>query len=225
MRSDATPVANSARPEEAYYANVRHELVSFLPSEYSRVLEVGCGEGVFAPLLKVRPCEIWGVEMDPISAQRAAARLDKVLLGTFDAVQPALPEHYFDLVVCNDVIEHMLDPNAFVGSVKRQMTARGFLLASIPNMRHWEVLWHLLVQKDWKYVRSGILDRTHLRFFTEKSIRRLFEESGFEIVRSAGINGVFDPVRRFAFGALNLLTAGYYRDTQFRQFAVLVRLR
>jgi 2-polyprenyl-3-methyl-5-hydroxy-6-metoxy-1,4-benzoquinol methylase len=211
------------RPGPQYYANVRHEMVPFLPPEYSRVLEVGCGEGVFAPLL-TRPCEKWGVEMDPVSAERARQTMDRVLVGTYEEVAPGLPERFFDLVVCNDVIEHMADPETFLTAVRTRMAPGGHIVASIPNMRHWEVLWQLLVRKDWKYVREGIMDRTHLRFFTERSIRRLFEEGGFTIVRAAGINGVFDPVRRALFGVLSALTLGSYRDTQFRQFAVLARL-
>lgn len=211
------------RPGPQYYANVRHEIVPFLPPEYSRVLEVGCGEGVFAPLL-TRPCEKWGVEMDPASAERARQMMDRVLVGTYEGVEGGLPEGYFDLVVCNDVIEHMADPERFLAAVRTRMVPGGYIVASIPNMRHWEVLWQLLVRKDWKYVRDGIMDRTHLRFFTERSIRRLFEDHGFVVERMSGINGVFDPVRRAVFGLVSALTLGFYRDTQFRQFALLARL-
>lgn len=212
------------RPGPQYYANVRHEMVGFLPPRYSRVLEVGCGEGVFAPLLTL-PCEKWGVEMDPNSAQRAEMVMDRVLVGLYEDVSSQLPAHYFDLVVCNDVIEHMADPEAFLAAVKGHMAPGACIMASIPNMRHWEVLWQLLVKKDWKYVREGIMDRTHLRFFTETSIRRMFEEAGFDVDRAGGINGVFGPARRMAFVALNALTFGSCRDIQFRQFAVLARLR
>jgi hypothetical protein len=92
-------------------------------------------------------------------------------------------------------------------------------------MRHWEVLWQLLARKDWQYGRDGIMDRTHLRFFTEKSIKRLFQETGFDIERASGINGAFDPVRRSALLALSALTLGYYSDIQYRQFGLLARLR
>lgn len=198
-------------------------MVPFLPGQYARVLEVGCGEGVFAPLLK-QPCETWGVEMDAASAARARERMTRVLVGTYEQVESELPVGYFDLVVCNDVIEHMADPEAFLSAVRTRMAPGGHVVASIPNMRHWEVLWQLLVKKDWKYVREGIMDRTHLRFFTERSIRRLFEDHGFTVERMAGINGVFDPVRRVLFGLVSALTLGFYRDTQFRQFALLARL-
>lgn len=211
------------RPGRHYFTNVRHEMVPFLPERYTRVLEVGCGEGAFMPLLTQR-CERWGVEMDAASAQRAATLMDRVLVGRFENVCGALPPAYFDLVVCNDVIEHMADPDGFLSSVKQCMAPGGCIVASIPNMRHWEVLWQLLVRRDWRYVREGIMDRTHLRFFTETSIHRLFTDAGFTIERSTGINGVFDPARRFVFGVVSALTLGAWADTQYRQFAVRARL-
>ena len=91
-------------------------------------------------------------------------------------------------------------------------------------MRHWEVLWELLVTKDWKYRQEGILDRTHLRFFTEKSVRRLFVEAGFVIARESGINDVFNPVRRMILRTAGLLTLGYYNDIGYRQFGILARV-
>jgi len=218
-----TPLPNLA-PGRNYYSNVRHEMVPFLPDRYSRVLEVGCGEGVFSTLLS-QPYEMWGIEPEPESAARAASVLHKVLVGRFDEVSADLPAQYFDLVVCNDVIEHLPDPEVFLRSVARCMTPGAHLIASIPNMRHWEVLVQLLANKDWRYGRDGIMDRTHLRFFTEKSIKRLFQETGFDIERVSGINGAFDPVRRWVLQAFSALTLGYYSDIQYRQFGLLVRLR
>jgi 2-polyprenyl-3-methyl-5-hydroxy-6-metoxy-1,4-benzoquinol methylase len=210
-------------PGRDYYSNVRHEMVPFLPPHYSRVLEVGCGEGRFVQLL-TRRCEVWGVELDQESAAVAATRMNRVLVGAYDAVAHRLPDASFDLIVCNDVIEHMADADAFVWSIRTKLVRGGYVMASIPNMRHWEVLWQLLIRRDWKYGREGILDRTHLRFFTERSIRRLFEEAGFEIERQAGINGAFDPIRRAVLNGVAFMTLGHARDIQFRQFGVLARL-
>lgn len=220
--SIANGSASGSGPGRYYYANPRREMVPFLPEHYSRVLEVGCGEGAFAGLLD--PCEMWGVEPEPESAARAAAHLHKVLVGHYDAVQAELPEKYFDLVVCNDVIEHLPDPESFLRSVRLRLVPGGHVVASIPNMRHWEVLWQLLVLKDWRYVREGILDRTHIRFFTEKSVRRLFETTGYVIMRASGVNDVFHPVRRAALAALGALTLGYYRDIGYRQFGILAQV-
>jgi 2-polyprenyl-3-methyl-5-hydroxy-6-metoxy-1,4-benzoquinol methylase len=198
-------------------------MTRFLPSHYSHVLEIGCGQGMFYDLLD-QPCEFWGVELEAEAAEKAAGRLQRVLVGAYDAVAAQIPENFFDLVVCNDVIEHLPDADAFIESIRTKMVRGGHIVASIPNMRHWEVLWQLLVHRDWKYGAEGILDRTHLRFFTEKSMRRLFEEGGFEVLFQDGINGVFDPVRRLILSAIAALTLGHSSDIQYRQFGVLARL-
>lgn len=216
------PQVQAVGPGRDYYANVRHEMVQFLPRTYARVLEVGCGEGAFVPLLTL-PCEVWGVEPEPQAAARAASRMHKVLVGPFDAVQAEIPMRYFDLVVCNDVIEHLKDPESFLRSIRQRLVSGGHVTASIPNVRHWEVLWQLLVSRDWRYVQSGTLDRTHLRFFTEKSVRRLFEQAGFLIEREAGINDVFNPIRRMILKTVGWLTLGHFSDMGYRQFGILAR--
>lgn len=208
-------------PIREYFANRREEMLAFLPQQYARVLEVGCGEGGFTTLL-ARGTEVWGVEPDRVSAARAANRMHRVLVGTYERVADELPDAYFDLVVCNDVIEHMIDPEAFLKSLHRKLAAGGHVVASIPNVRHWETLFELLWQKDWRYRKSGTLDRTHLRFYTKKSILRLFRESGFEVERIAGINQSNKRWRRLAFSLLSILTVGRLDDVRFPQFAIRV---
>ena len=213
-----------ADPIREYFANRRDEMLPFLPQRYGRVLEVGCGEGRFTTLL-ASGTEVWGVEPDCVSAAWAARRMHRVLVGTYDRVSDELPDAYFDLVICNDVIEHMLEPEAFLGSIRRKLAVGGHVVASIPNVRHWETLFELLWQKDWRYRHSGTLDRTHLRFYTKKSILRLFQESGLEVEQIAGINQSKKRWRRLAFSLLSILTVGRLDDVRFPQFAIRGVLR
>lgn len=215
-------VVNSADTRE-YYANARSEMLKFVPQQYSRVLEIGCGEGRFASLLD-KASELWGVEPDPTAARLASQRMHRVLNGTYDEVASRIPAQYFDVIVCNDVIEHMVEPESFLMSVRDKLTQGGRLIASLPNMRHWEGLYELLVKKDWRYRQSGLLDRTHLRFFTKISMARLFTQAGFAIERIEGINAPRKWTRRLPFVLLSALTAGYYADIQYPQFAILARL-
>lgn len=218
------PAGGGSEPTRKYYANRRDDMLPFLPARYTRVLEVGCGEGAFAALL-APGSEVWGVEPDPVSAARAATRLHRVCAGAYTQVAGQLPDAYFDLVICNDVIEHMVEPEEFLVSMRRKLAPDGHVIASIPNMRHWETLFELLWKKDWRYRQSGTLDRTHLRFYTQKSIERLFTESGFVIERIAGINEPRHPWRRLALLLLSALTLGYYADVRFPQFALRAGLK
>jgi 2-polyprenyl-3-methyl-5-hydroxy-6-metoxy-1,4-benzoquinol methylase len=209
------------------YRQQRTEMLALLPARYDRVLEIGCDEGDFAASLHG---EVWGVEPDAEAAAVASGRLHRVLTGTFETMRDALPAGYFDVVVCNDVIEHMVDHDRFLDLVRAYIAPGGVLIGSVPNMRHYRALFELLVLRDWDYRDSGVLDRTHLRWFTARSLRRSLVRAGFEIEQFHGINGGI----RFAlsrqhlphalFGlALIVLTLGYWRDISFMQFAFRAR--
>lgn len=172
-----------------YSPNLRSEVAFFLPDGYSRVLEIGCSYGTFRKNLSA-PHEYWGVEPNEGVAATASQNLDRVLVGFYDEVKHQLPDHAFDLVICNDVIEHLADPDQFLEAIKSKMSPGAYLVGSIPNVRHISNLKGLLLHKDWQYEDAGILDRTHLKFFTEKSLRKLFIEHQFEVEMLSGINDV-----------------------------------
>jgi len=120
------------------------------------------------------------------AAQQAQNVLDKVLVGDIADLMDELPANYFDIVVCNDVLEHMVDPFTVLARIKSKLKRRGMVVSSIPNIRYYHTFRELALHKTWEYEESGILDRTHLRFFTVKSIRNMYERLGFEVVRHEG---------------------------------------
>jgi 2-polyprenyl-3-methyl-5-hydroxy-6-metoxy-1,4-benzoquinol methylase len=173
--------------KDSYFKNKRQEVSALLPPDYSRVLEIGCGEGKFRENLNAAK-EYWGVELVESAAKQAENVLDRVLTGSYQEVEELIPNQYFDLIVCNDVIEHMPDHDWFLQSIQQKLKKGGYVVASIPNVRYIKNLWELLVKKDWKYREQGILDRTHLRFFTRKSMIRTLKENGFIIEQMIGLN-------------------------------------
>jgi 2-polyprenyl-3-methyl-5-hydroxy-6-metoxy-1,4-benzoquinol methylase len=196
-------------------------MLQFLPSTYSTVLEVGCAEGTFSRHLNAS--ERWGVESDAESARIAGNALNRVLRGSYDVVAADIPDEYFDIVICNDVIEHMRDHDWFFKSIYRKIRKQGFLIGSIPNVRHIRNLFELLILKDWRYREIGILDRTHLRFFTEKSLIRSLTESEFIIEQFNGINksrGIFPNI---LMGTISIASLGYYSDIGYLQFGFRAR--
>lgn len=212
-----------------YYANTRPEVAAFLPAGASRVLEIGCGAGAFRRNF-AGPVEYWGVEAVPAVAREAAGLLDHVLPGTFVEVADSLPDGYFDLVVCNDVIEHMDDYEGFLRAIQVKMrTGRSYLVGSVPNVRYITNLYALLVHKDWQYADAGILDRTHLRFFTRRSLERALREHGYHLERMAGINGIAIGFRSVSFLVksclIHLVSAVLGRDTLYAQFGFRVCLK
>jgi len=199
----------------AYYQNYRKEMIRLLPEHYSKVLEVGCGEGNFRKNLS-QENECWGVEPIKASARKAAEKMDKVLIGTFNEMYDQIPDDYFDLVICNDVIEHMTDHEEFFHSIKKKIKKEGCLVASIPNVRFISNLIELVIKKDWEYKYAGILDRTHLRFFTEKSLKRTIIDSRFEIDQFKGINNYRSGgIKRYFFNVIFMLLGQDARSMQF----------
>jgi 2-polyprenyl-3-methyl-5-hydroxy-6-metoxy-1,4-benzoquinol methylase len=176
-------------PGSGYRSNVRPEVMALLPAlkPEAKLLEIGCGEGGFAAAIP-GVAETWGIEPGAHAAAIARQRLSKVLVGTFDAVKPVLPAYYFDLVVCNDVIEHMTDHDEFLRSIQDHMAPGGYLVGSVPNVRFRGNLFNLIVARDWHYQDSGTLDRTHFRFFTFRSLRRSLEDAGLDVQRLQGLN-------------------------------------
>ncbi len=209
-----------------YFRHQRAEMVPVLPDHYQRVLEIGCGEGAFRQLLGDVD-EYWGIEPDARAADLARQKMDKVLVGTYDECADKLPDGYFDLIICNDVIEHMLDHDRFLQEIKAKLSDDGHLVASIPNVRYLDVLLGLLLKRDWKYRDYGVLDRTHLRFFTKKSLLRSVRENGYQVDLIKGINSVWDnhslgtKIVRAVFYTPIILILGL--DVQFLQFAIRIR--
>jgi len=210
------------KSEQVYSNSTRPEMIQFLPNEYSKVLEIGCNVGNFRQFLS-KSCQYWGIEPFKEAANIAKTKMDKVLVGFYDNVINEIPDNYFDLVIANDVIEHMEQPWNFLKSIKTKMTEKASLVLSVPNVRYYYNLKNLLFYKDWEYVDTGILDITHLRFFTEKSIIRLLNENGFEIEMMKGINSMKTMRRhlpkhrfiQFVFGA----------DIKYLQFGVRAKIK
>ena len=96
-----------------------------------------------------------------------------------------LPDSYFDTIIFADVLEHFVDPSCILGQIKSKLSQHGEIIASIPNVRHWSVLRDLL-EGRWDYVDAGILDRTHLRFFTKSSLVEMFKTAGFCLEKIQG---------------------------------------
>jgi len=212
-----------------YFRHKRNEMRWFLPQVYDKVLEIGCGDGAFIENLNP-DCEVWGIEPNRIAAEVASRKSYKVLIGKYETIVSQLPDDYFNLVVCNDVIEHMDDYDAFLDSIKKKMRQNACLVGSIPNVRYYYNMKELLIKRDWKYTNEGILDRSHLRFFTKISFKRTLEQHGFLIEKYRGINRLkYDSYRlksilhRIILYFTLVVTLGFYYDIIFLQFGFCAR--
>ena len=207
--------------EYGYYCNRRAEVFRLVPDGAKRILEIGCAAGEFRQNF-TNEIEYWGVEPVARAAKDARVKGIKVFCGTYETVCGQIPDGYFDIVVCNDVIEHVVDSEAFLLSIQRKLHANGVVIGSIPNVRFWGNLINLMIKRDWKYEDHGVLDRTHVRFFTRKSFRRLVCGFGFQIEHLTGIASRRMTVLKVLFAPI-LLLLGF--DICYLQFIFRIRSR
>jgi 2-polyprenyl-3-methyl-5-hydroxy-6-metoxy-1,4-benzoquinol methylase len=208
---------------EGYYNQDRPEMLVFVTPGTSSILDIGCGDGRFARNagLHVGAKEVWGIEPNVDSAAVAATVLDKVIAKGFAEDLPELSGKKFDCIIFNDVLEHMPEPESALQICKNHLNSGGYVVASIPNILFFPVLREIIQKQDWEYKDYGILDNTHLRFFTRKSIIRLFQTAGYKIETIKGISAR-DCGKLYKL--LNLFSFGKLRDWKYMQFGLRAQM-
>lgn len=164
-----------------YFCNPRYEVVERMPEGVTRLLDIGCGAGEFGRVMKAKGViEVAGFEYDARAADMARTVLDDVGSGDIENIELPFPKEHFDCITCCDVLEHLIDPWQTVGKLKSHLVPGGRLVVTLPNIEFFGVL-QMLGMGRWAYDTHGIMDRTHLRFFTKREIRAMLEGAGLEI--------------------------------------------
>jgi len=179
----------SLRPAPRGYSGARPDVVRLTRDLSPRcVLDVGCGAGGSAVLLRERHSGVstTGVEPDAELAQLARQTMQSVVEGSIEdprvlaQVQDLGP---FDLILCADVLEHLVEPAGMLSRLVSMLAPGGHIVLSLPNIRHYSTFVSLGIAGTWPQRDRGIHDRTHLRFFARKDMVRLIRGAGLEIVR------------------------------------------
>ncbi|MCS7024759.1 MAG: bifunctional glycosyltransferase/class I SAM-dependent methyltransferase [Bryobacteraceae bacterium] len=168
--------------KESRYSS--HDIVRRWVGSKQRVLDVGCGDGYFAAQIRQLGNTVSGVDLVQTPAQREAfdEYVSADLSQGLEAAISRLSQQKFDKILLMDILEHLPDPERIVRECRNLLTPQGQILISVPNVANITVRLALLLGR-FEYADRGILDRTHLRFFTRKSARRMIEQCGFQIVR------------------------------------------
>jgi SAM-dependent methyltransferase len=168
--------------DDEYFELDRPELRARVPHTARRVLDVGCGAGALGAALKDERAhlEVVGLEGFAAAAAEAAGRLDAAVHVDLDTL-PELPAGLgrFDCMIFGDVLEHLRDPARLLRALRPALEPGGVIVCSVPNVKHWSVIMPLLVQDRWEYKDSGLLDRTHVHFFTLEELGRMLVACGF----------------------------------------------
>jgi 2-polyprenyl-3-methyl-5-hydroxy-6-metoxy-1,4-benzoquinol methylase len=172
----------------AHGLSAAHRIVLDEVPDGARVLDVGCATGYLAAELSRRGCTVDGIEFDPDAAQQARAHCREVVVGDLEApatraeVQRMLTGARPDVVICADVLEHLRDPWTVLAWLRTLLAPGGRAVISVPNIAHWTAR-RALLRGRFDYTDHGLLDRTHLRFFTRASAAELARRAGFAVRR------------------------------------------
>lgn len=159
-------------------------IFDILPNDTKKILEIGTGSGAMANAYKQINSDVnyVGVEIDPEYQALSERYCDTVYLENFESPSDALLHEVddADFIIFSDVLEHMYNPWKVLKNLSERIPEHCRILASIPNIQHWSIQMRLL-NGDFEYADSGLLDRTHVRFFTRKTMVQLFTNNGFSI--------------------------------------------
>jgi SAM-dependent methyltransferase len=163
-----------------YYDGFNERLLGAVPARAGRILEVGCARGRLGHELRRQDPSryVAGVEQDPDAAQAARQRLDEVFVLDAQAGTPPIEPGSLDCILFGDVLEHLVDPEDVLRRYRELLAPDGLVLASVPNIQHFSIVKSLL-RGDFMYQPAGLLDATHLRFFTYMSFAKLMLDAGF----------------------------------------------
>ncbi len=215
-----TDMTNLTDKPPGYYDSIREDMLKYIPHEVERTLEFGCGKGGFSKLIGDRfGAETWAVEIDEKSAKIASEKLNKVINSNAHEAIDKLPDSYFDCIIFFDILEHLPDPYSLLTSAKKKLMKNGVIVASIPNVRYYRHLVDYVIHGNWDYQDKGILDKTHLRFFTRGSILKMFDELGFELLLFEGIH----PTRSRTLKLLNIIFLNSFSDSRYKQYVSVAR--
>jgi 2-polyprenyl-3-methyl-5-hydroxy-6-metoxy-1,4-benzoquinol methylase len=198
----STERAHAGMRDRIYGESVNVSLLRLF-SPGPRVLDIGCGTGAWGTELRSRGArELWGVEIASEAATAAAAIYDRVLTKPSEELGTGDLQGRFDTIIAADVIEHLVDPFEELYRWREWCAPGGELVISTPNLRYFRVLWCLVARGRFDYVDGGgVMDRTHLRWFTEASLTAALLTAGWKVARRGRLASGKS-------GRLNSLTGG-----------------
>ena len=191
-------LAYHAEPGQTPVSVEKQAVLAHVPAG-SRVLEVGAHTGFFSACLRAHGCRVTALEVDPRAAAHAAANADRVVVG--DVEDPTVRARLagpFDVVLFMHVLEHLVDPWHVLRALRGMVAPGGRTIVLLPNVACWRIRKALFVDGAFEYEDTGILDRTHVRFFTLDSGRALLEASGYTVTTWESVDTNVPLARRLA---------------------------
>jgi SAM-dependent methyltransferase len=180
-------VAGDVR-ERIYENEGNAPLLALAPVPPGRALDCGCGAGANARILRSRGWQVTGITLSPGEAERAAAHCERVLLADLERPLPNEVGGAYGLVILSHVLEHLVRPERLLQELTRVLAPQGVVLVALPNFLFYPIRLRVLLGR-FEYERDGILDETHVRFYTFASGAALLERSGLRLLEARAEGG------------------------------------
>lgn len=197
-----------------YFTGVRSDYIFEMPNNPEAcILEVGCGTGdTGAKAISEGKCRLYcGIEISTKAAKKAREQLHQIVVGDVESEELPWKENTFDVLIISEVLEHLVDPWAVLRKLKPLLKQGALVFASSPNVAHYKVI-NSLIRGDWSLADSGVMDRTHLRWFTPDTYKKMFESSGYLVTHLAPVGDLGLKAR-----VINTITFGKLKHLLWRQ--------
>ena len=200
-----------------YFKNIRYDIINFIPDGANKILELGCGSGATLIELKQKGKAdfVAGIDIIDLGQKNTC---DSAIIGDIETMD-SLPfqEEFFDVIICADVLEHLVNPWIIVNRLEKYLKNNGIFISSIPNIREIKTMYSIFFRGNFKYVNAGILDKSYLRFFCKKNMIDLFEQNGLKIK-----NITYKKLRGKR-NLLNKLTFGFLEEFLVVQYLIIAK--
>lgn len=209
-----------------YFSHSRRDIISMIPPGlYNNVLEIGAGGG--DTLLEIKRLglakNIYGIELMAIpNSHQKSNEFSQFIIGNVEQMEIPFSEGFFDLIICGDVLEHLVDPWALVHRINSLLAKNGNLVTSIPNIRIKSAFYKIFLKGDFGYTPDGTFDKTHLRFFCKKNMVDMLNVKGLEI-QNIKRNFDFNPNSKGKY--FDLITFSLLEEFLALQFLFLLKKR
>ena len=207
--------------ENKYFSNTRFDLISLLPkNKVNRLLELGAGS--CDTLVEIKRLdlanEVVGVELMKLpGTNQENSLVDQLIFGDFETLENQFHAHSFDVIICGDVLEHLVDPWSVVEKLAGLLKPGGSFIVSCPNIRYYTTFVNIFMKGSFEYTDFGLFDKTHLRFFCKKDILSMLSQAGL-IVES--VTPAFKFYKKSKVYLLNTITFGLFEQFLALQYAV-----
>lgn len=207
-----------------YFDTIRKELLNLIPTKCKggNLLEIGAGKGNTLIYAKKHnyASKVYGVDISSIdNSYQSSPEIEKFVIGDIEKNDLNFNNIFFDVILCGDVLEHLVNPSDVIQKIKPLLSQNGVIIASIPNIREWATLKKIFFSGDFRYEDVGILDKTHLRFFCKKNIEELFTNNNMEILQLTSNIGYARRTKKI----VNLLTFKIFEEFLTTQYYIVAK--